>query len=266
MLSEVAVAALPAALGDTARGRREQIEARVEAEAEARVQAERLRIARDLHDVVAHSLSTIAVQSGVAAHNLGTVAADDPVRLALERINATGKKSLEELRAMVGVLRSTDEAPLRPTPTDPDDFSAIEQAAEAAGIPLTVQVDGSFPHEVSEATLVAVHRIAEEALTNIARHAGSAPTTMTVDHTTDRVELRVINTAPAAGAGPQFTGSTGVGIVGMRERAESVGGTVEAGPTPEGGFQVEAHLPYRPHGMALPVQLHSVDRNRSDRR
>ncbi|MEM9566110.1 MAG: histidine kinase dimerization/phosphoacceptor domain-containing protein, partial [Actinomycetota bacterium] len=108
LLSETAVAVLPAALGDATRSRRERIESLVEAEAEARVQAERLRIARDLHDVVAHSLSTIAVQSGVAAHNLGDADPDDPVRLALERINATGKRSLEELRAMVGVLRSTD--------------------------------------------------------------------------------------------------------------------------------------------------------------
>ncbi len=241
--SEAGVALLPAALGDAARSRRDRVEALVEAEAEARVQAERLRIARDLHDVVAHSLATIAVQSGVAAHNLGDTDPDDPVRSALERINATGKRSLEELRVMVGVLRSTDDAPLRPTPSDPDDFGDLADAASSVGIPLTLDQRGGFPDHASEAAIVAVHRIAQEALTNVARHAGPVPVTIDVRHREDHVEIRIVNATSGQGSAAD---STGVGIIGMRERAESLGGTVEATTLPGGGFDVQATLPYAP--------------------
>jgi len=201
-----------------------------------------LRIARDLHDVVAHGLAAIAVQSGTAAHNLKGHEPDDPVRLALERINQTGKKSLEELRAMVGVLRSTDDLPMRPTPTDPDDLSDLVASAALSGVELSLKVNGGFPPETSEAVVVAAHRIAQEALTNIARHVGPTTATLRLHHQSDRVLLRVNNGSSVEPL--SAVASTGVGIVGMRERAESVGGSLETVELPGNSFEVRAELPY----------------------
>ncbi len=250
LLGELALLLLPVAVADAARSRADRVAARIEAEAEARVQAERLRIARDLHDVVAHGLSTIAVQSGVAAHLLDREPAR--AREALEIINRTGRDSLQELRAMVGVLRSTDEAPLRPTPSDPDDLGRLLDGAAAAGVPVTASIEGAFPPDVSDRCVVAVHRIIQEALTNVARHAGPVPTELRVRHGSDEVVLTVVN-ARGGGAAGRLPGggatanvpSSGVGIVGMTERAESVGGTVTAEPSVDGGFAVTATVPYR---------------------
>lgn len=239
-LGEVALMAVPIAIGDAARSRADRLRDLIDTEANTRVQAERIRIARDLHDVVAHGLSTITIQSGVAAHLLD----QDPgqAKEALEVINATGKRSLEELRAMVGVLRSTDEAPLRPTPTDPNDLTDILDGAANAGITVTTKTTGSFPSDVGDSCVVAVHRIIQEALTNIARHAGAAATTLHIDHAADHVEVQITNEGGTARNAALE--STGVGIIGMRERAESLGGTLTAEPTPDGGFHVTAVLPY----------------------
>lgn len=242
LAGEAALALLPVAVGEGARTRAERLQEIIEAEARARVQAERLRIARDLHDVVAHGLSTIAVQSGVAAHLLDRN--PDQARKALGIINATGKESLEELRAMVGVLRSTDEAPLRPTPADPDDLSDIIDSAANAGLHIRADVHGTFPTEASEASVVAVHRILQEALTNVSRHAGSVPTRIEIHHGADAVHLRVVNEWPDPST--QNLPTIGVGIVGMTERAESVGGTLKAAPGPPGQFVVDASIPYHP--------------------
>lgn len=229
------------AIGDAIRTRGEQIKQRIDTEAASRVQAERLRIARDLHDVVAHGLSTISVQSGVAAHLIDID--PDNARQALEAINTTGKRTLEELRSMVGVLRSTDETPLRPTPTDPDDLTDLIESAERAGLRVTTTVEGAFPPDVSDACVVAMHRITQEALTNVVRHAGPVGVTVQIRHTSKSVRCRVVNEPGAAR--PDTASSTGVGVIGMTERAHSIGGSVHTGPTPIGGFAVLAELPYR---------------------
>jgi len=240
LLEEGAQAFLPIALGDAFRTRDDRMADLIDAEAEARVQAERLRIARDLHDVVAHGLSIIAIQSGVAARLLDTDT--DQARNALEAINETGRASLDDLRSMVGALRSTDVVLLDPTPTDPDDLSAVVAHATAAGVDVRLTQTGAFPSPVGDAVVVAVHRIVQEALMNVARHAGAVPADLELRHGADELELRLVN---PAGAGPALgVESTGVGIIGMRERAESVGGRLEAEPTAEGGFLVEAVLPY----------------------
>lgn len=233
---------LPIALGDAARSREERLKALIDTAVEARVHAERVRIARDLHDVVAHGLATIAVQSGVAAH---LIARDpDHAREALEIINETGRTSLEELRAMVGVLRSTDEVALRPTPADPNDLTDAVAGAGRAGINVKTVVSGRFPADVNEQCVVAAHRIIQEALTNVARHAGAAASTVTLQHGTDSIVVSIVNKAgakPTAVAVP----STGVGIVGMTERAESLHGTLHAARRGDGGFEVVTELPYR---------------------
>ncbi len=247
LLSELAIGLLPVAVADGVRSRADRLRDLIDGEAEARVQAERLRIARDLHDVVAHGLSTIAVQSGVASHLLDRN--PDQAREALDVINATGKRSLEELRTMVGVLRSTDEAPLMPTPTDPNDLSLVLDAARSTSAGdrgFEVETVGAFPADASEAAVVAVHRILAEAVANATRH-GDGPTTVHLEHGSDEARLRVTN--PLRGTAAAATGadgpSTGVGIIGMTERAESMGGTLVAEPTSDGQFAVEATVPYR---------------------
>jgi signal transduction histidine kinase len=250
VLEEGAQAFLPIAVGDAARTREDRVNDMVEAEAEARVQAERIRIARDLHDVVAHGLSTIAIQSGVAARLLEADRGDDQhpgrgreqAKEALEIINATGRHSLEELRSMVGALRSTDVDAHRPTPADPNDVSDVIAAATRAGVVVSYDSTGRFPDDVGDAVVVAIHRIMQEALMNVARHVGDGPATVSLDHGGDHVRLSVTNEAPAGT--PLAVPSTGVGIVGMRERAESVGGSLDAEPTAGGGFAVTATVPY----------------------
>jgi len=239
-LGEGAAMLLPIAIGDAVRSRADRVHDLIETEASSRVQAERLRIARDLHDVVAHGLSTIAIQSGVAAHLLE----QDPnqARESLEIINTTGKNSLEELRAMVGVLRSTDDVPLLPTPADPDGLATVITAAANAGIPITTEVDGSFPQHATESCVIALHRIIQEALTNVARHAAQAPAHVKVQHASDHVDLWVTNEPRRSPA--LAIESSGVGIIGMVERAESLGGSLTAEATSDGGFQIAATLPY----------------------
>ncbi len=240
-LGEVPQSLLPVAVADAVRNRHQWFQNRIEAEASARVQAERIRIARDLHDVVAHGLSIISVQSGVASHLLDR----DPnrAREALDIINSTGRASLEELRAMVGVLRSTDEAELRPIPTDPDDIGDLLVAADAAGLEVTTTVIGRFPADTADAAVVAIHRILQEALTNVVRHAGPVPVAVRLMHGEGQVVAEVEN-EPAVGVRRPAV-STGVGVIGMRERAESLGGEFSAGPADGGGFLVRAVVPYR---------------------
>lgn len=240
ILGELASMLFPVAVGDAMRTREERLRDRIETEARSRVQAERVRIARDLHDVVAHGLSIISVQSGVAAE----LADSNPehAKKALEVINTTTKTTLEELRDMVGVLRSTDDAPLRPTPSDPNDLTDLIDAAAAAGLNVHATVTGTFPDQVSDASVVATHRILQEALTNVVRHAGSASVDVNLSHGVDQVTMEICN---HPGTKTNRSETTGVGIIGMTERAHSIGGTVTASPTDDGGFTVRATLPYR---------------------
>ncbi len=252
-IGEWAINLVPIAVADAVRSRADRLQTMIDAEADKRVQAERLRIARDLHDVVAHGLSTIAVQSGVAAHLLDQN--PDQAKEALEAINTTGRKSLDELRSMVGVLRSSETAALLPIPAEPDDLDAIIDGATNAGVMVSTEVDGAFPPDVGDSCIVAVHRILQEALTNVARHAGAVPTEVRLIHGQQQVELTVTNGPGGGQAGRNGSvrggaaeggteGVSGVGIVGMTERAESLGGTLTAGPTTDGGYQVAAVLPY----------------------
>ncbi len=243
-LGEAAQMLLAVAVGDAVRNRERRLEDRIETEAVARVQAERLRIARDLHDVVAHGLSVIAVQSGVASHLLDRDL--EQAREALDAINTAGRSSLEELRSMVGVLRADEGAELLPVPTDPDDFSAAEAQAAVAGLDLRISASGQFPPTASDACVVAVHRIVQEALTNVARHAGAVSAELELDHAGDAVTLRVTNESSAelSDRTSQPDLQPGAGIIGMTERALSLGGSLEARPQPQGGFLVVAVLPY----------------------
>lgn len=242
LLTETTLGLLPIALGEVVRGRAERVRILIETEATARVQAERLRIARDLHDVAAHGLSTIAIQSGVAARLIDRDI--DQARTALKVINDASKRSLEDMRAMVGVLRSSDEVALRPTPRDVDDFSGLIEDAGRNGVSVSIDVEGSFPDDVADAPVVALHRVLEEAIANVSRHAGPVPAQVSIRHSAQQVEVMIRNEIPATSRAEPSAPSTGVGIIGMVERVEAIGGTLSAGPNAEGGFIVIAAIPY----------------------
>ncbi|MFJ8082458.1 sensor histidine kinase [Streptomyces sp. NPDC096205] len=228
------------ALAELARVRREQW-ARERAEraqaARRRADEERLRIAQELHDVLAHSISVINVQAGVGLALLDT----DPeqARAALTTIKSASKEALGEVRQVLDTLRTPGDAPRAPAPGLDRLPELVEQAASAG---LTVRVEGEVPRLPPGADLAAF-RIVQEALTNVVRHSGSRRARVRLDHG-DRTTLRLCidDDGPATGAD---AGGSGNGLAGMRERAAALGGTIEAGPRSDGGFRVLAVLPLR---------------------
>ncbi|MGC0333648.1 signal transduction histidine kinase [Streptomyces sp. SAI-170] len=228
------------ALAELARVRREQW-ARERAEraqaARRRADEERLRIAQELHDVLAHSISVINVQAGVGLALLDT----DPeqARAALTTIKSASKEALGEVRQVLDTLRTPGDAPRAPAPGLDRLPELVEQAASAG---LTVRVEGEVPH-LSPGADLAAFRIVQEALTNVVRHSGSRHARVRLDHG-DRTTLRLCidDDGPATGAD---AGGSGNGLAGMRERAAALGGTIEAGPRSDGGFRVLAVLPLR---------------------
>ncbi|MFI9818980.1 sensor histidine kinase [Streptomyces sp. NPDC052013] len=221
--------------------RAERAERTREEEARRRVAEERLRIARDLHDLLAHSITLIGVQTSVAAH----VLAADPERLdrrtvakALDDIAETCRTARGELRTTLEVLREAGTAPDGRGPLPAlDGVSDLVEAARLAGarVEQTVRL-GPVPPAVG----AAAYRIVQEALTNAVRHAGPEPSVQVTLREQDGA-LHVSVTDD--GTGPTPGGTPGFGLVGMRERARSVGGTLDAGPRENGGFQVTATLP-----------------------
>jgi two-component sensor histidine kinase len=204
-----------------------------------RVDEERMRIARELHDVVSHSIGVISVQAGVAAHLLHR--RPDKAAAAVAAIRQASDEALGELHAMLGVLRDRDDgrAPLAPAPGLAQLDSLVAQAS-GAGIKVEVAVEGE-PRRLPPAVDLACYRVVQESLTNVVRHAGASSAAVTVTHHRGGVVVEVTDD----GRGPDApgTGGAGQGIAGMRERAHALGGTLEAGPRPEGGFRVQASLP-----------------------
>ncbi|MBV7696323.1 sensor histidine kinase [Streptomyces sp. TRM70350] len=225
------------ALSELARTRREQW-ARERAEraqaARRRADEERLRIARELHDVLAHSISVINVQAGVGLALLDS----DPeqARTALSAIKDASKEALGEVRQVLDTLRTPGDAPRAPAPGLDRLPELVEQAASAG---LTVTVEGEAPR-LPPGTDLAAFRIVQETLTNVVRHSGSRHACVHLDQTGGALRLRVDDDGPATGAD---AGGSGNGLAGMRERAAALGGTIEAGPRPDGGYRVLATLP-----------------------
>jgi signal transduction histidine kinase len=219
-------------------GLADQAAQRQHAEAARSLQAvreERVRIARELHDVVAHSLSVVTVQAGVG-RKVGPSQPAEALR-ALRAVELTGRGALEELRRILGLLRDDAEAPsLSPTPGI-EDLGELADSVRAAGIPvgLTVTGDAALPPSAE----LNVYRIVQEALTNVVKHARNAQARVWVRTDTDGVRITVTDT----GEGTQDGSGARHGIVGMRERAAAFGGTLDAGALPDGGFQVSAFLP-----------------------
>ncbi len=225
------------ALAELARARREQW-ARERAEraqaARRRADEERLRIARELHDVLAHSLSVINVQAGVGLALLDTDL--EQARTALTTIKGASKEALGEVRQVLETLRAPGAAPRAPAP-GLDRLPELVEAAADAG--LTVRVEGTAPRLPPAADLAAF-RVVQEALTNVVRHSGSRHARVRLAREGGALRLRIDDDGPATGAD---AGGGGNGLAGMRERAAALGGTIEAGPRPGGGFRVDAVLP-----------------------
>ncbi|MFB7370546.1 sensor histidine kinase [Streptomyces sp. NPDC056222] len=221
---------------------------RAEREAERKVAEERLRIARDLHDLLAHSITLIGVQTSVAAH----VLVADPDRLdrealvrALDGIAETCREARSEVRTTLDVLRAAPEGPL-------PDLASLPDLVRSSGADLTIRTGEA---KVPAAVGAAAYRIVQESLTNAVRHGGAdAEVRVDVGLADEVLTVRVTNGgavaggsrglgAPGGSGGSRGPGGSGYGIVGMRERAKSVGGTLSAGPRAGGGFEVAAALP-----------------------
>jgi signal transduction histidine kinase len=241
-ISALAAVVVPLGIGHVVASRRAWARRTREEETQHRVIEERLRIARELHDVVSHSISMINVQAGVAAHVMDE--RPEQAREALLAIKGSSKEVLRELRAILGILRDVDEAESKAPAPGLAELDVLVETITRAGLPTTVSLAGSARPLPPGIDLIA-YRIVQESLTNVVRHAGPATVEVKVSYEGGRVVIEVADDgqdveAPTNGQRPE----TGHGIAGMRERAAAVGGELEAGPRPMRGFRVRASLPY----------------------
>jgi signal transduction histidine kinase len=238
---------LVVAAGEAARSRRahvrlvearaEQAERTLEQEARRRVTEERLRIARELHDVLGHHLALISVHAGAAADVLDE--RPEEARASLRHIKDAGRAALTELRDVVVLLRAPDE-PAAPTAPAGGlaDLDALVAAFARSGMRVGSAVAG-VPGPVPDAVGRTAYRVVQEALTNVAKHAGGAGALVRLSYTPRRLDVVVEDDGPGTAAPP----APGHGVAGMRERVAAVGGRLEAGPGPGRGFRVAASLP-----------------------
>ncbi|MFB7915850.1 sensor histidine kinase [Streptomyces sp. NPDC056061] len=248
--------ALPAAVGDGVRSRRayiaaveeraEHAERTREQEAEQRVAAERVRIARELHDIVAHHIALINAQAGVAVHLVER--RPEQILAALEDIRDTSRSALDELRVTVGLLRQSGDpvAPRDPMPGLAR-VPALLASFERAGLTVSHTRRGTA-EPLAPAVDLAAYRIVQEALTNVHKHAGADHARLFLHYHPERLTITVEDDGRTGGN--HTRPGTGHGLIGMRERASTVGGRLHAGVRPEGGFVVTADLPLRP-GQAM---------------
>jgi signal transduction histidine kinase len=237
-------------VGDAVRSRRAVEEAAIEREADLerrrreeadrRIADERLRIAQEVHDVVAHAMVAINVQAGVAAHVLHK--RPEHVETALTEIKRVSGAALDDLRATLGLLREEGAAaPIHPA-RELSEVPDLAAPLRAAGVRVEVDVSGR-EERVPSAVGAAAYRIVQEALTNVLRHADASSAAVRVTIGSGTLEIDVRNDSPAAASPPPAANGAGTGLRGMAERAAVLGGQVEAGRLPDGGWQVHAVLP-----------------------
>ncbi|NEA63248.1 sensor histidine kinase [Streptomyces sp. SID12488] len=223
----------------------EQLRLEQEEKAQRAVMAERMKIARELHDVIAHHVSVISVQTGLA----GYVFTSDPktAREALNTIAGSAREAMAEMRRMLVVLREGTER----TQEGAQDHNAapglgrlaqLARRVEAAGVPVDVRITGA-PFALPPGADLCVYRVIQEALTNVMKHAPTANASVTVHYDEAAVRVRVTDDGQEPVLAGTTAGPTGHGLIGMRERAGIYGGTVTAGPGPQGGFEVALTIP-----------------------
>jgi signal transduction histidine kinase len=215
--------------------------------AAAAVAEERLRIAREMHDVVSHSVSVMTLHVSGVRRLLRPDQTEE--RAALETVERTGRESLAEMHRMLGVLRGPEPADDSPAP-GLGRLSELLDAARAGGLQGGLTVRGQV-RPLPPGVDLAAYRIVQEAITNVLRHAAARRVDCTVDYGASLVDLRVVDD----GSGPGSSGPGGHGLVGMRERAAAYGGTLEAGPRPDGGWAVHALLPVPPVEQPSPAPV-----------
>ena len=263
----IGASVMSAALGESVRTRRfiaaeaheraELAERTREEEARARVDAERLRIAREVHDTVAHAIAIINVQSGVTAHVLDK--RPERARETLVAIEQTSSQALQEMRTILGVLRDGDDGRV-PHPGLGQIDELVTRARDAG---LDIKLEGMSPATaLPSAVDSAAYRILQESITNVIRHVGPTRVTVRMDYGVDLLEIRVTDEGGPDDPGDGRAGERrragrpgasirpGRGILGMRERCELLGGKLDARPVPGGGFEVTARLPLAPTGTA----------------
>lgn len=228
-------------LGVVVRDRRLAAAQAVRQLAQRAVTDERLRIARELHDIVAHSMGLIAVKAGVANHVVKV--RPEEVSDALAVIEATSREALVELRYMLGLLRPDTGADTRTPPGGLAGLPELAGRLRSLGIDVDLQVDGT--HQLSDGLGLAIYRIVQECLTNITKHSGATRCRVLVEVSGHDVVIQVTDNGSKAP-----TSTDGHGLIGIRERVGLYGGTLAAGPRPAGGFEVTAKLPYQTGGTA----------------
>lgn len=252
---------VPLLLGEVVRGRRElmkeyadraeRAEADREREARRKVDQERVRIARELHDVVAHTVSAMTVQAGLALDALDS--RPEVARTAMRQVRTSGKEAVRELRATVGVLREGRRAPsVDPAPRLAQLDELVERV-RGGGLRVSLHVD-TGGRELPQLMELAAYRIVQEALTNVIKHADARHVAVSVAAAGGRLAVEVTDDGTATAGDAARTGE-GYGLIGMRERTTAVGGGLEAGPLQGGGWRVRAVLPVDEIPMdALPVE------------
>ena len=227
-------------VGWTMRTRRQRIDSFEAEQEEATRRAaaeERLRIAQELHDVVAHSLGVIAVQAGVGMHVIDSD--PDEARRALDNISHASRASLAEIRRLLGMVRDSEGLPAYTPAPGLSDLARLVEGVTGVGLAVEVCVEGDTDG-VPPGVGVAAYRIVQEALTNTLRHAHAHRATVRLDCRSGALDIEVADD----GRGPGRTSVAGHGLVGMRERVAVYGGSLAAGAGPDGGFRVAARLPY----------------------
>ena len=237
------------AVGDAIRSRRAQARERLQVAeqevASAREHAaravaeERLRIARELHDVLAHHMSLIAVQAGVGAHVIRTDV--DAAEHSLEVIAETSRRALNQTRSTLGLLRDENQAGTAPPVESLADLDALIADVTRAGLHVSTTFTGT-PRPLDPRVELAAYRMVQEALTNVLKHAGPVDAHVVLSYTRDALELEVLDSGPGERP-PPTPASGGHGLIGLQERARLLGGSLEYGSVPGAGFRVSAHVP-----------------------
>jgi signal transduction histidine kinase len=219
-----------------AEARARQLETERAVAAEEAIAEERQRIARELHDVIAHSVSVMTVQAGAVRRLL--LPEQEKEREALLSVEATGRQALTEMRRLVGLLKEDSVMPMYAPQPGMKTLDVLVGTVREAGLPVDLSVEGE-QHELAPGVDLAAYRVVQEALTNALKYAGPARAWVKVQWGGDRLLLRVENDGATDANGQ----SGGHGLVGMQERVAVVGGTLESGPRPGGGFVVQASIP-----------------------